>query len=82
MSTPKVVRMTRRWAASAISRLAMIAIGTKGGLDTITVRSHTGASPPGAGRMMTASPPQTKLMPSVTTIEGRSRRWMMIPSAA
>ncbi len=30
----------------------------------------------------TASPPQTKLMPSVTTIDGRLRRWMTTPSTA
>ncbi len=67
---------------TAIRILATIAIGTKGGFAVINVRMKAGAWPPGEGRMSTARPPQTKLMPSVTTMEGRARIWMMAPSSA
>ena len=36
--------------------------------------SHTGAVPPGVGRIITAMPSQTKDMPSVTTMDGRLRQ--------
>ena len=60
----------------------MIGNGTKGGLKPIIASSHSGALPPGVGRTRIARPCQTKLMPSVTTIEGRLRRWISAPSAA
>ena len=55
--------------------------GSSGGLTPMIVCSQTGALPPGLGRSRIARPCQTKLMPSVTTIEGRLRRWMSAPSA-
>ncbi len=74
--------MMIRWANAAIRALATMAIGSSGGFEVISQRAHSGAVPPGAGRSSTASPPQTKLMPSVTTMEGRLRRWMITPSPA
>ena len=56
--------------------------GTKGGLKPVTASSQSGALPPGLGRMRMASPCHTKLIPSVTTIDGRLRRWMSAPSSA
>ena len=53
---------------------ATIGNGTKGGLTPMIAMSHAGALPPGFGRRRIASPCQTKLMPSVTTIEGRLRK--------
>ena len=63
-----------RCATTAMTTLATIAIGTSGGFAVISARIQSGAAPPGAGRISTASPPQTKLIPSETTIDGRSRR--------
>ena len=60
---------------------AMIGNGMKGGFSVISAASQSGALPPGVGRRRMASPCQTKLMPSVTTIDGRLRRWMSAPSA-
>ncbi|MNL61272.1 hypothetical protein D3C87_1851780 [compost metagenome] len=73
ISTPKDERITIQWVTAAIRMLATIAIGTSGGLAVISQRAQVGAVPPGEGRIRTASPPQTKLIPNVTTMEGRSR---------
>ena len=59
---------------AAISTAATIGKGTKGGLTPMIACSQAGALPPGFGSSRIASPCQTKLMPSVTTIEGRLRR--------
>ena len=56
--------------------------GTIGVLNFMTARIHSGALPPGVGRTSRASPSQTKDMPSVTTMDGRLRRWIRAPSAA
>jgi len=61
---------------------AMIGNGTHGGLKPISCSSQSGALPPGFGNSRIARPCQTKLMPSVTTIEGSLRTWMSAPSAA
>ena len=52
-----------------------------GGFSVMNERSHSGASPPGVGRSMMATPSHTNDMPSVTTIDGRLRRWMSAPRA-
>ncbi len=82
ISTPKVDRITMKCVTSAIRMLATMAIGMKGGLAVMIHRAQSGAWPPGEGRRRTANPPQTKLMPSVTTMDGRLRRWISAPSAA
>ena len=61
-------------ATPAMRIAATIGNGTKGGLTPMIAMSHAGAFPPGFGRRRIASPCQTKLMPSVTTIEGRLRK--------
>ncbi len=58
---------------------AMIGKGTCGGFKVISVRTQSGAAPPGVGSAMIARPNQTKLIPSVTTMEGRLRQWMSAP---
>ena len=81
-ATPKLERITIRCATTAISTLATIAIGSSGGRTVISARTQSGAAPPGAGSISTASPAQTKLIPSDTTIDGRLRRWITAPTAA
>ena len=61
---------------------AMIGKGMSGGFSSMSACSQSGALPPGFGSSRMASPCQTKLMPSVTTIEGRLRRWISAPSSA
>ena len=58
----------------AMITAATIGNGMNGGLTPMIASSQPGAFPPGFGRRRIASPCQTKLMPSVTTIEGRLRR--------
>ena len=53
---------------------ATIGKGTNGVLQLMKASSQSGALPPGFGRSRIASPCQTKLMPRVTTIDGRLRR--------
>lgn len=72
----------RKCENSAMMTLATMAIGTSGGFDVITALAQSGACPPGAGSSRMASPLQTKLMPSVTTMDGRSRMWMSTPRPA
>ena len=71
-----------RCATVAMTTLAMIATGASGGLAFMMAVSQTGAVPPGEGRISTAAPPQTKDMPSVTTMAGRPRASISAPSAA
>ena len=61
---------------------ATIAIGTSGGFDVISPLIQSGAVPPGAGSSSTARPAQTKLIPSVTTMDGRLRTWITTPITA
>ena len=44
-------------------------------------RERFGDLPPGVGSTRIASPSHTNDMPSVTTIDGRFRKWMSAPSA-
>ena len=66
-------------AALAVATMAM---GRTGGLDFISQTSQPGAVPPGEGRISTAMPPQTKDMPSVTTMAGSCRISISAPRAA
>ncbi|MNC99555.1 hypothetical protein D3C83_178850 [compost metagenome] len=60
---------------------AMIGNGITGVFSFISVDSHSGDFPPGVGSTSTERPSQTKDMPSVTTIDGRSRMWMSAPTS-
>ena len=66
--------MRPTWTAAAMASAAMIGKGMSGTCSDMIAFSHSGALPPGEGRISTAMPSQTKEMPSVTTIEGRLRR--------
>ena len=68
-------------ATAAMTMSMRMGLGI-GSFSDMNVRSHSGASPPGTGNRVMATPSHTKDMPSVTTIEGRSRRWMSAPRAA
>ena len=59
---------------AAMMTRAMIWDGTIGVVTVMVDLSQSGALPPGVGSTNTASPAQTKDMPSVTTIEGRFRK--------
>ena len=76
------MRISANQATTAITTAAMIGKGTSGGFSFISQASHSGDLPPGVGRTSTASPSQTKDMPSVTTIDGRLRMWISAPTAA
>ncbi len=71
--------MRKNQPTAAISVAATMGNGTNGGLTPMIAWSQPGALPPGFGRSRIARPCQTKLMPSVTTIEGRLRQWMSAP---
>src|SRR3954447_13590025 len=68
---PYDVRIRPKWTIAAIAAAATIGSGTHGVLNADAACSHSGALPPGLGSIRIASPCQTKLMPSVTTIDGR-----------
>ena len=69
-------------ATAAMTAAAMMGKGTNGGFSFISQASQSGDLPPGVGSTSTARPSQTNDMPSVTTIEGRLRRWISAPTAA
>src|SRR6476619_902842 len=70
---PYDVRMSPRWTIVAIAAAATNGNGTHGIANAEMLWSHWGALPPGLRSIRIARPCQTKLMPSVTTIEGRFR---------
>ena len=69
-------------ATMAMTMASTIGSGTKGGLNAMAASSQSGALPPGFGSSRIARPCQTKLMPSVTTMDGMLRRWMSAPRQA
>ena len=71
----------RHGRSTAMTSAAMIGNGNEAAASSSSApASQAGALPPGVGRIRTAMPSQTKDMPSVTTIDGRLRRWISAPS--
>ena len=60
----------------------MIGKGTSHVFSVISVRTQSGALPPGVGRTITASPSQTKDIPRVTTIDGSCHTSISAPMPA